>query len=108
MSLDYESIPESEITSAIESIARRVVKRRLETPAILLLELHRPVSFLAGQALVVGAPFLGPIFGLDAVGQFGAIFNDRSNLDKLIQRIDELAASRGESAPPRKTEEDPA
>lgn len=90
--LDYDSLTEEQINDAIEQLARKVVARRLETPAILLLELHRPVSFLAGQAAVVGAPFLAPILGIEAISRYGAVLNDRRHLDRLIQRIEELAS----------------
>jgi len=94
MAIDYQDATEEQIGGAIETIARHVVGKRLETPAILLLELHRPVSFMAGQALVVAAPFLGPVFGVDLLARYGAILNDRANLDRLIRRIDELAEER--------------
>ena len=94
MIMDFDDLTEEQIAAAIEDIARHVVRRRLETPAVLLLELHRPVSFIAGQALVVAAPFLGPIFGVDRLARCGSILHDRANMDRLIQRIDELAAAR--------------
>ena len=98
MLIDYDDLTDEQINGAIEDIARHVVRRRLETPAILLLEMHRPVSFIVSQALVVGTPFLGPILGVDRLARYGSILHDRANLDSLIQRIDELAAARDHAA----------
>ncbi len=96
--LDYQSLSEEEIRGAIEDIARWVVKMRLETPAIMLLELNRPVSFAASQALIAATPFLGPVFGLDAINKYGGILNNRDYIDQLIDRIDELASQRSNPA----------
>ena len=98
MLTDYDDLTDEQVNGAIEDIARHIVRRRLETPAILLLEMHKPVSFIASQALVVGTPFLGPLLGVDRLAHYGSILHDRANLDRLIQRIDELAAARDHAA----------
>ena len=98
MLTDYDDLTDEQVNGAIEDIARHIVRRRLETPAILLLEMHKPVSFIASQALVVGTPFLGPIVGVDRLARYGSILHDRANLDRLIRRIDELAAARDDAA----------
>ena len=98
MLTDYDDLTDEQVNGAIEDIARHIVRRRLETPAILLLEMHKPVSFIASQALVVGTPFLGPLLGVDRLAHYGSILRDRANLDRLIQRIDELASARDHAA----------
>ena len=98
MMMNLDDLTEEQISAAIEDIARHVVRRRLEAPAILFLEIHRPVSFIASQALVVASPFLAPILGVDRLARYGSILQDRANLDALIQRIDELAAERNPAA----------
>ena len=78
----------------LEQAAVEVVKRRLETPTILLLEMHRPLTFLGSQALVVFTPMLAPAFGVERLERIAALLEDRRNLDRLLERIEELAAAR--------------
>lgn len=90
---DRELSPE-ETDNIIESIAQDVVRRRLETPAILFLESHKPLSFVASQALVVGTPMLGSLFGVDKIRQYSGLLQSRDNIEKLLQRIEALTAER--------------
>ena len=85
----------------IDKVAKSVVARKMETPAILFLEMHKPLSFIASQGLVVASPFLAPIVGLDNVQLTVKILEDRENLERLMRRIEELAMERGarKSAP---------
>jgi hypothetical protein len=90
---DQELSPE-ETDNVIESIARDVARRRLETPAILFLESHKPLAFVASQALVVGTPILGSLFGVDKVSRYSSLLRSRDSIEKLICRIEALVAER--------------
>jgi hypothetical protein len=90
---DRELSPE-ETDNIIESIAQDVVRRRLETPAILFLESHKPLAFVASQALIVGTPVLGSLFGLDKIRHYSGLLQSRDNIEKLLQRIEALTAER--------------
>jgi hypothetical protein len=89
--LHAELTPE-ERDQILERVSQEVIRRRLEVPAVLALELHRPLTFLGSQALVLLTPLLGPAFGLANLQKLAALLEDRSNLDRLILRIEELAA----------------
>ncbi|MBI3910847.1 MAG: hypothetical protein HY320_07925 [Armatimonadetes bacterium] len=78
----------------IERAAQEIARRRLEVPGILFLELHRPFTFLASQALIVFGPLLAAFLRPDQVQRLSKLLEDRSNLDRLINRIEELAAER--------------
>lgn len=80
----------------IDRMAEEVVKRRLESPAILVLEMHRPLSFLGSQALVVATPFLGAFVGHQHVLKLSRLLEDRQNIERLILRIEERS---GEAKP---------
>jgi len=84
----------AERDAMIERLARRVTGRRLEVPVILALEMHRPLAFLGSQALVVFTPMLAPAFGVDNLQRLSLLMEDRANLDRMIDRIEELAAAR--------------
>jgi hypothetical protein len=76
----------------IDSIARKIVGRHLETPAVLFLDMHKPLSFVASQAMLVGLPFLGVFFGAQPVADISKLLKDRENVEALIERIEEMSA----------------
>lgn len=78
----------------LERAAVEVVRRRLEVPVILALEMHRPLAFLGSQALVVFTPMLAPAVGLSKLQTLSRLLEDRGNLDRFMARIEELAAYR--------------
>jgi hypothetical protein len=83
-----------EVDNLIESIARDVVRRRLETAAVMFLEMNKPLSFVAGQAVAAGTPVLGALFGAEKVARYGSLFGSKENVEKLIKKIEELVAER--------------
>ncbi|MGC8666846.1 MAG: hypothetical protein ACP5VE_01850 [Chthonomonadales bacterium] len=92
-SLDQELTPQ-ERDALIERIATGIVRRGMEVPAVLFLEMHKPLGFIASQGLVVTAPLIAPILGFDNVQMAGKLMEDRGNIERLIRRIEELAAER--------------
>jgi len=85
-------LTEEERDSLIDSIASVIVKRRLETPAILFLEANKPLSFVASQSVLVAMPFLAPLIGAQRTADFSKLLRDRANVDMLISRIEEMAS----------------
>jgi hypothetical protein len=95
MWLPIESeLPAEERDRLLQRAAEAVVRRRLEVPAVLLLELHRPLTFLGSQTLVLFTPLLGPALGAENLQKMTKLLEDRENLDRLIDRIEALAALR--------------
>ena len=96
-------VTEQERDEIIEKWAQKVVGRGLEMPAVLFLEMHKPLSFLASQGLIVTMPFLGAFVGPETVAKYSKLLEDRQNIERLIQRIEELAT---EKAADRKAEKE--
>ena len=90
---DDELSPENR-DKLVDELARKVVDKRLETPAIMFLEMHKPVTFLAGQTMLAASPFLVPLFGREGVQRYSQLFSERDNVELLICRIEELADER--------------
>jgi hypothetical protein len=72
----------------IEALAQRIEAGGLTAPAILLLEAHKPLSFLGSQALLVVQPILSFAFGTSTSAQYAALLEERSNVERLIQRLE--------------------
>ncbi len=79
----------------IEHLASAVHARRMTVPAILFLEAHKPLTSLFHTAAVMSLPMMLPLFGARA-RELPAFLQSRDNVERLISRIEELAAEGGE------------
>ena len=57
----------------------------LTAPALLLLEAHRPLAFLFGQALRVASPLLGS----ERVSGCADLLEDPASVETLIRRLEQ-------------------
>jgi hypothetical protein len=89
-SLNEDELPAAERETLIQSLAEFVVKRGLSVPAILALDMHRPLAHTMGAGVVVMTPILGPLFGLARMEQAKSLLTSRDGVECLIQRIEEL------------------
>ena len=78
----------------LERLAKRVVELRLETPALLTLETARPLSVLAGQAMLFFEPFAQAMFRLPDYRRVAALVERRDALEALATAIEHAAAER--------------
>lgn len=83
-----EEPTEEETVRILGALAEKVRRRGLQTPAILALEMHKPLASFAGCSAIALAPFLVPLFGYDRVHEATRVLSRRENLDKLIEMID--------------------
>jgi hypothetical protein len=74
-----------------DRIAAEVVRRGMVTPAVLFIELNRPLAFLAGQTAHVLFPFLAPLLGIGLARQLAHLLEDPANVDRLLERVEQLA-----------------
>lgn len=84
-------IPAEERDRILDRIADQVARRGLQVPAVLFLELHRPLQFLTSQALVVFGPLLTVMFPPAALQTAVVLLQDRENVERLVHRIEALA-----------------
>jgi len=72
----------------IETLARRIDGWNLALPAIAVLEIIKPISFIAGQGLLLCEPVLNFFYSEPRVDDYASLLADRSNLDDLIARLE--------------------
>ena len=72
----------------LDRLAGRVVELRMETAALLTLESVRPMSLLAGQAMVFFEPFAQAMFRLPDYRRYAALIERRDMLDLLMESIE--------------------
>lgn len=87
-------LTDQELSEIVDSVARAVINKRLEMPTVLFLEIHKPLSFIASQAVFVGMPFLAPLVGPQRMADFAKLISKRENIDMLISCIEKKAAER--------------
>jgi hypothetical protein len=81
----------------IQNLAHRLHRWKLGTPAIALLETHKPLSFVASQALLVAQPLLGLAADHAQIEEYVTLLEDDRSVDRLIHRLEELE-ERGDDA----------
>ena len=84
-----EELTPEETDAMLDKASREIKKRKMEVPAILMLEMHKPLSFVAANAAVAFSPFLIPMLGFDSVNNYSRLFAKRENVDRLICRLEE-------------------
>ena len=82
----------------LDRLARRVVELRLETPALLTLETARPLSLLAGQAMLFFEPFAQALFHLPEYRRVAALVERREALEELARLIERATDERERAA----------
>ncbi len=78
----------------LEKAAQVIVRRGLEVPAILFLEMHKPLASLIGHAVWITMPVWALFFGASTTNELGAFLSDPERIEQLIQRIEELSAQK--------------
>lgn len=89
--------PEQEAEALLEKAAQTIVGRGLQIPAILFLEMHKPLANLIGHAVWVTMPVGALFLGAGVTNALGALLSDPNRIEKLIQRIEELSSQHAEA-----------
>ena len=79
----------------IEHLTRQIGRWRLESPAILLLELTKPLSFIASQGLLLCEPLLGFLHKEPRISEYAELLADRASIERLISHLERDMIVRG-------------
>jgi len=89
---EFELTPEEE-EKLINNIAKIIVDRGLEAPAIMFLEATKPLSFIASQFAILALGPLHWLFELEAP-KYTGLFMKKENVGRIIERIEEFSKSK--------------
>jgi acyl-CoA reductase-like NAD-dependent aldehyde dehydrogenase len=97
----------TELTSAeesalLEKAAQEIRKRKLETAAVLALEMHKPLANVAMHGVVAFSGFLIPFLGFENVNDYSRLLRKPENIERLICLLE--TSPKGESAPASNTD----
>jgi len=85
---------------AVTDLQRRIVKRverwDMCTPALIVFEAAKPVSYIASMAMVVAGPVVESVFRLPDYYTFRKMLEDREHLDELIRMVEDSMDERRE------------
>jgi hypothetical protein len=74
----------------VDRICREIVRRRLTTPAQMLIEMSRPLNFVSAQMLHFFQPFATVLADAAAYDEFTTFLERRGALDYIAGRLDAL------------------
>lgn len=86
----YDEVSPERRDELLDKLARMVVERGLVTPAIFLLESMKPLSFIGSQVLVFLEPLIKSVFTVREYDEYTRLLEDRSNVERLLLRIEAL------------------
>ncbi len=72
----------------IQMWAAKIQQMGLATPAILLLEVHKPLSFTAGQFLLLGQPLLNLVLPSPFTENTITLLSSRNLINALISELE--------------------
>ncbi len=72
----------------IDDLARRAARAHVTAPAILFLEMHKPLAFLGAQMLWAAQPFLGVWWDPADVHAVARLLEDPESVEALIRRLE--------------------
>ncbi len=78
----------------IQKLAERVLKLGLSVPAVLFLEMGKPLSYISSQTMVFFAPIATALFPGDGYGRLAKLLENRDNIERLMQEIERLEDNR--------------
>ena len=84
--------PTEQQRTVVDRVCREVVRRGMVTPALMFLEVSRPLNYLGSQAMHFFAPIVSMATDVEGYEQFAAFLEQRGSIDYLWRRIEELEA----------------
>ena len=84
--------PTDEQRDIVERLCQEVVRRRLTVPALLILEMSRPLGYLAAQAIHFFTPLIASVTDAQGHKHLAAFLERRQAVEYLCARIEALEA----------------
>lgn len=83
-------VPTVEQGKIVDRLCREIVRRRLTTPAVLYLEMSRPLGFLAAQAIHFFTPLIAALTDAQGYRHFAEMLEQRKSVDYILERLEAI------------------
>jgi hypothetical protein len=87
LNLWEDELTEEQTTALLDKLEHEIRKRKLEVPAIMFFEMHKPLANIAGHFALATSPFLVPIIGYKNVNDYSRLLSKYDNVENLIVRL---------------------
>ena len=91
--------PDEAQARIVERVCREIVRRKLTAPALMALEMGRPLNHLSAQVLTFFKPFISMVGNAASYDEFTAFLEQRGSIDYISARLESLEATSAEPAP---------
>ena len=98
--------PDESQRMLIEKLSTEIIRRRLTTPAVFVLEMSRPLNYVSAQLLHFFQPIVAIVADADGYNQVARFLERRGSIDYIVRRIDALEAAAHGQVPPVQHEGD--
>lgn len=100
--------PTDQQREIVERVCREVTRRHLATPALLFLEMSRPLNYVGAQVMHFFRPILAAVASTGGYEAFAAFLEKRGSIDYICRRIEAIEAERDAAhSPPPPADADP-
>ncbi len=82
------SEPTEEQARIIYRLCREIARRRLTAPALLYLEISRPLNYVGSQFLHFIRPILAVMLDTSSLERFASFLEKRGSVDTLVARLE--------------------
>jgi hypothetical protein len=83
-----EDLTEEEREQLLDKAAHEILKRKMEMPAVMFLEMHKPLANVGAHAMLAFSPFLVPFVGFDNLNNYSRLLAERGNVERLMQKLE--------------------
>ncbi len=94
---EHSKFSGEELDEFINNLSRVIVAKQMSAPAVMALEMARPVSLVGFSVLVIFGPLLDLIFDPVKMEKFQAVMADRIRIDQLMKTIEDLERNKKET-----------
>ncbi len=84
----------------VDRVCREVVRRRMSTPALMFLEMSRPLNYLSSQAMHFFNPILAIVADTQSYTEFAKFLERRGSIDYMCRRIEAIEADHNHERTP--------
>lgn len=84
--------PDDRTRDIVDTVCRSIVKRGMTMPAVMTLDMCRPLNFVAAQAMHVIKPAAEIVLDTEAYTQFALFLEQRGSVEYLCNRLEQHAA----------------
>lgn len=94
---EHKKFSSEDLDEFINNLAKLVVDKQMSAPAIMTLEMAKPIALVGQSALMLFGPLLDLLFDPVKMEKFQAVIGDRKRIEQLMTTIEDLELNKKET-----------